>query len=81
MAALKRPLQPMPPFVKEALQAEGLMPAYDARPPYQRNDYLMWINAAKGEATKARRLAKMLAELRQGHGYMGMAWRAEADRS
>ena len=64
----------MPEFVREALSINGLEGAYAARPPYQRNDYLMWINNAKQEATKQRRLAKMLAELAQGHGYMGMVW-------
>jgi uncharacterized protein YdeI (YjbR/CyaY-like superfamily) len=48
---------------------------YRERPPYQRNDYLMWINQAKLDATRQKRLARMLAELRSGNAYMGMAWR------
>ena len=64
----------MPDFVRDALAEEGLEAAYQSRPPYQRNDYLMWINNAKQWPTKQRRLDKMLHELRQGHGYMGMAW-------
>ena len=76
MEHLKRPKQPMPGFVAEALKAQGLEDAYDDRPPYQRNDYLWWINDAKRDATKQRRLSKMLDELRQGHGYMGMDWNA-----
>ena len=75
MAALQRSIQPMPDFVAEALATEGLRAAYDARPPYQRNDYLGWINRAKLEETRQRRMQKMLAELRAGHGYMGMDWR------
>ena len=74
MGSLKRPKQPMPRFVSEALKSNGLESAYAARPPYQRNDYLWWINDAKQDATKQRRLSKMLDELRQGHGYMGMDW-------
>lgn len=74
MGELKRPKQAMPNFVKEALKAHGLEDAYIARPPYQRNDYLWWINDAKQDATKQRRLSKMLNELRQGRGYMGMDW-------
>lgn len=74
MPDLKRPKQPMPGFVKAALEKEGLRAAYDARPPYQRNDYLWWINEAKRDDTKNRRLTTMLTELRQGHGYMGMKW-------
>jgi uncharacterized protein YdeI (YjbR/CyaY-like superfamily) len=72
---LKRPQQPMPDFVRAALQAQGLEAAYGARPPYQRNDYLWWINTAKKPETKQRRLEKMLHELAQGSGYMGMPWR------
>jgi len=72
--ALTRPPQPMPGFVAEALDAKGLRAAYDARPPYQRNDDLGWINRAKKPETKARRMERMLAELRAGEGYMGMDW-------
>jgi hypothetical protein len=52
------------------------MARYRERPPYQRNDYLWWINSAKLAATKRKRLARMLAELRSGDAYMGMDWRA-----
>ena len=76
--ALTRDLQPMPDFVAEALDEAGLRMAYDARPPYQRNDYLGWINRAKRPETKERRLAVMLAELRAGEGYMNMPWRARS---
>ena len=75
MAALQRSIEPMPDFVAEALAGEGLRAAYDARPPYQRNDYLGWINRAKRDQTKQRRMQKMLAELRAGQCYMGMDWR------
>jgi len=73
---LKRPAQPMPAFVKEALASAGLAARYRERPPYQRNDYLMWINQAKLSSTKQKRLDQMLAELRSGDAYMGMVWRA-----
>jgi uncharacterized protein YdeI (YjbR/CyaY-like superfamily) len=75
---LKRPLNPMPAFVREALEAKGLTTAYEARPPYQRNDYLGWIARAKLPATRAKRLAQMLDELRRGDVYMKMAWRGNA---
>jgi hypothetical protein len=68
---LQRKLNPMPPFVRTALVARGLMKAYRARPAYQHNDYVGWITRAKREA---QRLAQMLEELAQGEGYMGMAW-------
>lgn len=75
MNGLKRPIQPMPDFVADALTRSGLRPAYDARPDYQRNDYLGWINKAKRDATKHKRLAQMLDELREGDVYMDMPWR------
>jgi len=48
---LKRNLNPMADFVKEALLEENLMEKYLARPPYQQNDYLGWINRAKRPET------------------------------
>ena len=71
----RRPRHPMPDFVREALEEHDLIAAYDARPPYQRNDYLGWISRAKREDTRQRRLAQMLDELRLGDVYMKMAWR------
>jgi uncharacterized protein YdeI (YjbR/CyaY-like superfamily) len=72
---LTRPINPMPAFVREALEAKGLVAAYEARPPYQRNDYLGWIARAKLPATQQKRLAQMLNELQRGDVYMKMAWR------
>lgn len=73
--ALKRDIQDMPDWVETALQKAALFSAYQARPPYQRNDYLGWINRAVRPATQQKRLNQMLAELRSGDVYMGMAWR------
>lgn len=70
----------MPAAVKAALEEASLVATYRSRPPYQRNDYLMWINKAKLAATRQKRLAQMLDELRAGDVYMGMAWRT-ASRS
>ena len=67
----KRQKQTMPAFVARELKARGLKPAYAARPPYQRNDYLSWITSAKQESTKLRRLEQMLGEL-ESDKYMGM---------
>jgi uncharacterized protein YdeI (YjbR/CyaY-like superfamily) len=69
-----RARHPMPDDVAQVLDARGLRAAYDARPPYQRNDWLGWIAGAKRPDTRARRLESMLAELAAGKGYMGMAW-------
>lgn len=72
---LKRPIHPMPDFVKKALRERGLEDAYKARPPYQRNDYLGWINRAVREETKQKRLEQMLDELERGDVYMNMKWK------
>lgn len=74
---LKRPVYPMPDFVLEALKSKRLVAAYDARPPYQRNDYVGWITRAKLTATQQKRLAQMLDELERGDVYMNMAYRAK----
>ena len=75
---LKRPQQPMPDFVRNALMERSLMKAYLARPPYQRNDYLGWINRAKREETRQNRLAQMLDELERGDKYMNMAYKGKS---
>ncbi len=75
MARLTRALNPMPENVRSALRERGLTAAYDARPAYQRNDYLGWIARAKRDDTKAKRLNQMLDELERGGVYMDMVWR------
>lgn len=72
-----RPRCEMPADVAEALSREGLQREYDARPPYQRNDYLGWITRAKQSATREKRLRQMLDELRAGDAYMGTAYKAK----
>lgn len=62
----------MPDDVRDALEAARLMSAYEARPAYQRNDYLGWITRAVYQATRAKRIAQMLEELETGGIYMGM---------
>lgn len=69
---LSRPQQPMPDFVKSALERRALMEAYRERPAYQQNDYLGWINRAKRQETKENRLQQMLEELEIGGVYMNM---------
>ena len=60
-------------FVREALEEQGLMADYLARPAYQQNDYLGWIQRAKREGTRNKRLRQMLDELARGGVYMNMA--------
>jgi uncharacterized protein YdeI (YjbR/CyaY-like superfamily) len=69
---LKRARNPMPDFVKRALDERGLMAAYKERPSYQQNDYVGWISRAKRQDTKEKRLNQMLSELETGGVYMNM---------
>ena len=73
--ALKRAQNPMPDDIAARLDARGLRAAYDARPPYQRNDYLGWIARAKRPETREKRIAQMLDELAGGRLYMKMVWK------
>lgn len=69
---LERPLHPMPDFVKQALVERDLMADFKERPAYQQNDYIGWINRAKQQTTKEKRLLQMLDELELGGVYMNM---------
>ena len=74
---MKRPIHPMPAEVLEALTQRRLLNAYRARPGYQQNDYIGWINRARRDSTRQKRLDQMLDELAGGGLYMKMAWTAE----
>ncbi|MDR9420022.1 YdeI/OmpD-associated family protein [Gracilimonas sp.] len=69
---LSRSIHPMPDFVEEALRENELIESYYQRPAYQQNDYIGWINRAKRQDTKQKRLDQMLDELRKGGVYMKM---------
>jgi hypothetical protein len=71
----RRRRYPMPASTRRALVAGGVMDAYRARPPYQRNDYIWWVTSPAREATKQKRLAQMIAELGRGGVYMNMKWK------
>ncbi len=64
----------MPAFVRDALDEHGLRDQFEARPAYQKNDYLGWISRAKKPETRQKRLAQMLAELARGDRYMNMKY-------
>ena len=66
----------MPKDIAAALKSSGLRADYNARPAYQRNDYIGWINRAKKPETRIKRLEQMLTELAQGGIYMGMEHKA-----
>ena len=72
---LKRALNPIPDEVLEALLKRRLLGAFEARPPFQRNDYLGWIARARRDETRRKRLEQMLDELEDGDVYMKMRWK------
>lgn len=76
----RRELHQMPDFVLKALKENKLFDAYEARPPYQKNDYIGWVSGAKRDETRGARLAQMLDELRRGDVYMKMAYRPKSAR-
>lgn len=78
MTAPKRPRHPMPEDVEQALELSELMGAYRARPPYQQNDYIGWIDESRRDVTRRKRIRQMLEELEAGDVYMNMAWRPGA---
>ena len=69
---MKRERYPMPDDIKRALEENGIMKDYYERPAYQQNDYIGWIERAKRQETKEKRLAQMLDELKAGGIYMKM---------
>ena len=73
MTALSRTVLPIPKDVKNALVERGVWTDYMARPAYQRNDYIGWIERAKRTETRQRRITQMIDELTEGGVYMGMA--------
>ena len=66
--------RPMPGFVKSALAKHKLLDAFRARPEYQRNDYLVWLEQAKLPPQREQRLAQLVDELAKGDVYMGQPW-------
>lgn len=68
----RRPTQPMPEDILALLEQRGLLPRYQERPRYQRNDYLGWIGRAVRPETRQKRISQMLDELDAGGIYMGM---------
>lgn len=53
--------------VETALRADPAAPAlWNALTPLGRNEFLCWIEDAKQPATRARRIARTLAELHEG---------------
>ena len=72
----KRTRWEMPEDIRDLLIQNQLVETYQARPPYQRNDYIGWINRAKKDETRHKRINQMIAELKQGDVYMKMQWKS-----
>jgi uncharacterized protein YdeI (YjbR/CyaY-like superfamily) len=56
----------LPREIEQRLEESGLLKAYRGRTYYQQKGYLQWIEAVKQEATRERRIERMLEELREG---------------
>jgi len=69
---LKREKHLMPDYISKALNINELIQDYLNRPAYQQNDYIGWIEQAKRDETKQKRLNQMLDELKIGGVYMKM---------
>ena len=69
---LKRDKNPMPEYIKQALEENNVTCDYESRPAYQQNDYIGWIERAKRQGTKEKRLLQMINELKIGGVYMKM---------
>jgi len=74
-ARARRPHHRIPSDIRRLLSEKSLLSAYRARPPYQRNDYIGWIERAKLPPTRQKRIDLMVLELAAGEGYMKMEWR------
>ena len=71
----KKKVLRLPDSIRNILIQEDVLAAYEARPYYQRNDYLQWIASAKREETINKRIAQMVEELRSGSLYMNMEYK------
>ena len=67
-----RERHPMPDDVMEVLKSEKVLADFEARPAYQRNDYVGWITRAARDETRQKRIAQMIDELHKGGVYMKM---------
>jgi uncharacterized protein YdeI (YjbR/CyaY-like superfamily) len=75
-STLKRERHTIPDDILEAFKKRKLWDEYSERPPYQQNDYIGWITAAKRPETRQKRLDQMLDELDRGDAYMNMPYKS-----
>jgi hypothetical protein len=66
---LKHPKKPLPApsyFMTALKKNKKALATYESFPPGQKRDYVEWITAAKGEATRERRLATAVEWMAEG---------------
>jgi uncharacterized protein YdeI (YjbR/CyaY-like superfamily) len=64
---MRRPLSPIPPYIKEALRKRAVVwRRFEALAPFERRQYVFWIDSAKRQETKMRRLSEVLQRLAEG---------------
>jgi hypothetical protein len=73
--------KPIPGFVRTALAKHKVTDAFLARPEYQRNDYLTWLEGAKLTEQRQQRLDQLVTELQKGDVYMGEPWSPPSPRT
>jgi hypothetical protein len=61
----------LPAWLTKLLSEEGLLERYQAQINTYRKGYLQWIESAKKEETKKKRIETMLTELHENRVYMG----------
>lgn len=75
---IMRERHPIPEDVMAALKSENVLADFQARPAYQRNDYVGWITRAVRDTTRQKRITQMIDELRKGGIYMNMVHSASS---
>jgi uncharacterized protein YdeI (YjbR/CyaY-like superfamily) len=60
--------------IEEALRSNtAALSAFEGLPPSHKREYLLWIDEAKREETRKRRIAGMIDKLTSGAGTHGQA--------
>jgi uncharacterized protein YdeI (YjbR/CyaY-like superfamily) len=66
-APVRRPLSTIPPYVNDALRKRTVVwRRFEALAPFERRRYVLWIDSAKRQETKMRRLTEVLQCLAKG---------------
>lgn len=58
---------PIPPDLREALADAGVLAAWDGMPPGKREHILKWVESAVHEATREKRIARLVEEALRAH--------------